>query len=200
MQLAPGRGQGARRAGRRVRARERRRAPPPDADRLDGARQARALPRRRPRSRPTTSGRSSPRPCPGRSGRSPMPSASARPVGRSPSSSDCSRRPPEPVLLAVLHRRVRELLELGDRLAGGANARDRRGKAMGIASEFRAETLADRRGPGRPTSWPPRSTGCVGLDAMVKGAPGTSADEAQRRLAFSLWVMDHTTRRERRTA
>jgi len=34
----------------------------------------------------------------------------------------------------------------------------------------------------------------VELDAMVKGAPGAGQDEAQRRLAFTLWVMDHATR------
>ena len=43
---------------------------------LDGARQAGALSRSTTRSRPTTSVRSSPRPCPARSGRSPTPSAS----------------------------------------------------------------------------------------------------------------------------
>src|SRR3954447_18681214 len=48
---------------------------------------------------------------------------------------------PEPVLLAVLHRRVVELLELGDRLANGA-ALPAAARAMGITSEFRAKTLA----------------------------------------------------------
>ena len=54
---------------------------------------------------------------------------------------------PEPVLLAVLHRRVVELLELGDRLAGGA-ALPAAAKAMGIASEYRAKTLA-----GQARNW-----------------------------------------------
>ena len=48
---------------------------------------------------------------------------------------------PEPVLLAVLHRRVVELLELGDRLAAGT-ALPAAAREMGIASEYRAKTLA----------------------------------------------------------
>ena len=62
---------------------------------------------------------------------------------------------PEPVLLAVLHRRVRELLETGDRLNAGERL-PAVGKAMGVASEFRMETatrpgegLDDRRADGR---------------------------------------------------
>jgi len=35
---------------------------------------------------------------------------------------------------------------------------------------------------------------------MVKGAPGNEQDEAQRRLAFSLWVMDHAGVDRRRSA
>jgi len=107
---------------------------------------------------------------------------------------------PEPVLLAVLHRRVVELLELGDRLADGA-ALPAAAKAMGMASEFRARTLA-----GQARNWTTAELtraldGLVELDAMVKGAPGFEADAAQRRLAFTMWVRDHTVRGggERRT-
>ena len=100
---------------------------------------------------------------------------------------------PEPVLLAVLQRRVVELLELGDRLAGGV-ALPTAAKAMGIASEYRARTLA-----GQTRQW---TTGeltaaladLVVLDAMVKGARGFEADAAQRRLAFTMWVGDHAAR------
>jgi DNA polymerase III delta subunit len=97
---------------------------------------------------------------------------------------------PEPVLLAVLHRRVRELLELGDRLGSGERL-PAAAKAMGIASDFRAQTLA-----GQARLWTTGELtialdGLLELDAMVKGAPGSGQDEAQRRLAFSLWVMDH---------
>jgi len=100
---------------------------------------------------------------------------------------------PEPVLLAVLHRRVVELLELGDRLASG-NALAAAARAMGINSEFRARTLA-----GQTRNWTTGEltaalSGLVELDAMVKGAPGSEADTAQRRLAFTMWVRDHTGR------
>ena len=100
---------------------------------------------------------------------------------------------PEPVLLAVLHRRVVELLELGDRLAGGTSLAAA-AKAMGIASEYRAKTLA-----GQARNWTTDELthaleGLVELDAMVKGAPGSETDTAQRRLAFTMWIRDHTTR------
>ena len=100
---------------------------------------------------------------------------------------------PEPVLLAVLHRRVRELLEIGDRLAGGERLAAA-AKAMGIASEFRAQTLAGQARLWSTEALTAALDGLLELDAMVKGAPGSGQDEAQRRLAFSLWVMDHVAR------
>jgi hypothetical protein len=42
--------------------------------------------------------------------------------------------------------------------------------------------------------------GLVDLDAMVKGMPGEERADGQRRLAFSLWVIDHPGGRLRRTA
>jgi DNA polymerase III delta subunit len=105
----------------------------------------------------------------------------------------------EPVLVVVLHRRVRELLELGDRLGSGANLATA-ARAMGIGSEYRAGMLAAQAREWTTAELADALDGLVELDALVKGAPGTSADAAQRRLAFTLWVMDHTTRRERRTA
>lgn len=97
---------------------------------------------------------------------------------------------PEPVLLAILHRRVVELLELGDRMAGGASLPDA-ARTMGIASEYRARTLA-----GQARRWTTEEltvalAGLVELDAMVKGEPGAETDPAQRRLAFLLWVREH---------
>ena len=101
---------------------------------------------------------------------------------------------PEPVLLAVLHRRIVELLELGDRLASGT-ALPAAARAMGISSEFRAKTLA-----GQARRWTTDELidalgGLVDLDATVKGAPGYAADAAQRRLAFTLWVRKHAAAR-----
>lgn len=103
---------------------------------------------------------------------------------------------PEPVLLAVLHRRVRELLELGDRLAAGERLPSA-AKAMGIASDYRAQMLASQAKAWTTSELTAALDGLVELDAMVKGAPGAGQDEAQRRLAFSLWVMDHVARGRR---
>jgi DNA polymerase III delta subunit len=98
---------------------------------------------------------------------------------------------PEPVLLAVLHRRVVELLELRDRMSNG-DGLPVAARAMGINSEFRARTLA-----GQARHWTIDELGAaladlVELDALVKGVPGSEADAAQRRLAFTLWVDAHT--------
>ena len=100
---------------------------------------------------------------------------------------------PEPVLLAVLHRRVRELLELGDRLAAGERL-PAAARAMGIASDYRAQTLAAQAKSWTTAELTAALDGLVELDAMVKGAPGAGQDEAQRRLSFSLWVMDNVAR------
>lgn len=98
---------------------------------------------------------------------------------------------PEPVLLAVLHRRVIELLELGDRVASGV-ALPTAARAMGINSEFRAKTLAAQARRWGGDELRVALEGLVVLDAMTKGVPGFSGDAAQRRLAFTLWVRDVT--------
>jgi DNA polymerase-3 subunit delta len=99
---------------------------------------------------------------------------------------------PEPVLLAALHKRVRDLLEVGDRLAAGEKPSDVVA-ATGL-HPFVAEKLA-----GQARNWTADElraalTGLLELDAMVKGAPGSEADAAQRRLAFTVWVGDHAGR------
>jgi DNA polymerase III delta subunit len=96
---------------------------------------------------------------------------------------------PEPVMLAILHRRIVELLELGDRLAGGASL-PTAARAMGITSEFRAKTLATQARKWSTDDLTDALAGLLELDAMVKGVPGSETDEAQRRLAFQLWVRD----------
>ncbi len=97
---------------------------------------------------------------------------------------------PEPVLLAVLHRRVVELLELGDRVLAGAKLPDA-ARAMGITSEYRAKTLAAQARKWTTDELTAALRGLVELDAMVKNVPGFETDVAQRRLAFLLWVRDH---------
>ena len=97
---------------------------------------------------------------------------------------------PEPVLLVVLHRRVVELLELGDRLANG-EALPAAARAMGIKSEYRAKTLAAQARQWRTDELSAALAGLVELDAAVKGVPGSEVGGAQRRLAFTLWIADH---------
>ena len=106
---------------------------------------------------------------------------------------------PEPVLLAVLHRRVRELIETGDRLAAGERL-PAIGKAMGVNSEYRMGKLRDQARAWTTAELIAALDGLVELDAMVKGMPGEERGDAQRRLAFSLWVIDHVGGRRRRTA
>jgi len=99
---------------------------------------------------------------------------------------------PEPVILAVLHRRIVELLEIGDRLSGGLNLPEA-ARAMGVNSEFRARTLASQARAWNIRDLTAALEGLVTLDAMVKNVAGYEADTAQRRLAFLLWIRDLVT-------
>jgi len=96
---------------------------------------------------------------------------------------------PEPVVLAHLHRRLRELTEVAGHLASGA-APGSLVRTLGM-KPFRVEKLV---GQARRWTLPglvDALDGLMELDAMVKGAPGSGATDEQRRLAFALWVRDH---------
>ncbi len=97
---------------------------------------------------------------------------------------------PEPVVVVVLHRRIRELLELLDRMPG-AKSLAAAALAMGIKNEFRARRLAEQARKWRPAELIAAIDGLMELDAVVKGAPGRSGGDAQHRLAFALWIGDH---------
>ena len=77
---------------------------------------------------------------------------------------------PEPVILNVLHRRIRELLEVADRMAAG-EALPAIGRAMKIASEFRMRNLAAQARAWSVDELRDALDGLLELDAMVKGAP-----------------------------
>lgn len=94
---------------------------------------------------------------------------------------------PEPVVLAGLHRRIRELLELADRLAAGT-ALPKAAMAIGIRSDFRARLLAAQARTWSIPELEDALEGLLDLDAMVKSAPDSVTSERQRRLAFALWV------------
>src|SRR6185369_10768234 len=95
---------------------------------------------------------------------------------------------PAPVLLAVLHRRLRELVEVQDRLERGESPGSLV-RSMRL-QPFRAETLA---GQAKAWSGPELDAaldGLVELDAQVKGVGGRASTEARDRLAFDLWITD----------
>jgi DNA polymerase III delta subunit len=97
---------------------------------------------------------------------------------------------PEPVIVVVLHRRIRELLELIDRMPAAKNLAEV-GRAMKINSSFRMERLATQARRWQAPELIAAIDGLLELDAIVKGAPDRSSGEAHRRLAFSLWIADH---------
>jgi len=93
---------------------------------------------------------------------------------------------PEPVLVTALHRRLRELLDVADRLAAGATpaslVRSLRLKP------FRAQKLAEHAASWTAGELTAALEGLLELDAMIKRAPGAMVGDAQRRLAWTLWV------------
>lgn len=102
---------------------------------------------------------------------------------------------PEPVVVVVLHRRIRELLELSDRMRT-AKSLAAAALAMGIRSEFRASRLAAQARRWRTDELIAAIDGLVELDAVVKGAPGRGGGDAHHRMAFTLWITDHVAPRE----
>ena len=94
----------------------------------------------------------------------------------------------------VLHRRIRELLELQDRMPG-AKSLAAAALAIGIKSEFRARRLAEQARKWRPDELIAAIDGLLELDAVVKGAPGRGGGDAHHRLAFTLWIGDHVAGR-----
>jgi competence protein ComEC len=95
---------------------------------------------------------------------------------------------PEPVILVQLHRRVREVLEVADHLANGA-APGSLVRTLGM-KPFRVDKLVGQARRWRLDELDAALEGLLELDAMVKGAPDASATDAQRRLAFSLWIRE----------
>jgi DNA polymerase III delta subunit len=98
---------------------------------------------------------------------------------------------PDLVLLSQLHRRIRELIQVADLLAGGA----RPGSLVTTLKlkPYRAERLVEQ---ARAWSLPELDAalhGLLELDATVRGAVG-GASEPRRRLEFSLWVAERAAR------
>ena len=93
---------------------------------------------------------------------------------------------PEPVMLSVLHRRIRELIEVGDHLDAGVDEASLP-RALGL-HPFRVQQLAIQARRWTAAELAAALDGLLELDATVKGAPGSGASEAQRRLGFTLWL------------
>ena len=82
---------------------------------------------------------------------------------------------------------------MADRVAAGESL-PAIGRAMKIGSEYRIRKLAEQARAWTVPDLHAALDGLLELDAMVKGAPGSTADPAQRRLAFLLWVADRVGR------
>jgi DNA polymerase III, delta subunit len=95
---------------------------------------------------------------------------------------------PAPVLLAVLHRRLRELIEVQDRLERGESPGSLV-RSMRL-QPFRAETLAGQAKAWTAPELDAALEGLVELDAQVKGVGGRASSDARDRLAFDLWITD----------
>jgi DNA polymerase III delta subunit len=95
---------------------------------------------------------------------------------------------PAPVLLAVLHRRFRELIEVQDRLERGESPGSLV-RSMRLLP-FRAETLARQARGWTGPELDRALEGLVELDAQVKGVGGRRSSDARDRLAFDLWITD----------
>jgi DNA polymerase-3 subunit delta len=100
---------------------------------------------------------------------------------------------PELVILAQLHRRIREIIEVADHLASGATPGSLV-RTLGL-KPFRAEKLVEQARAWSQSDLDEALLSLVELDATVRGAPGTPVGDAQRRLAFVMWLGEKVGRR-----
>ena len=97
---------------------------------------------------------------------------------------------PEPVLVAVLHRRVRELLLVADHRERGDTIQVT-ARALKL-KEYPARKLWEQGMAWRPGELGAALEGLLELDATLKGDGGS--DVRRRRLAFSLWIAERVAR------
>ena len=96
----------------------------------------------------------------------------------------------EPVVLSMLHRRVRELIAMLDAQLHGETIQDA-ARAMQL-KEYPARKLWEQAQGWRPDELDGALEGLLDLDATLKGE--AAADGRRRRLAFLLWVAEHVAR------
>ena len=99
---------------------------------------------------------------------------------------------PDLVLLVQIHRRIRELIEVADHLAAGATPGSLV-RTLGL-KPFRAEKLVEQARAWTQVELDQALIALVELDATVRGAPGTPAGDAQKRLAYVMWIGDWVAR------
>jgi competence protein ComEC len=99
---------------------------------------------------------------------------------------------PEPLVITVLYRRIRELLEVADRLASGEEP-----QRLPVSMElkpYRAERLVEQARTWTVDELVTALDALVELDAMTRGMPGTPQGGAQHRLAFGVWLLEVVAR------
>jgi DNA polymerase III delta subunit len=98
---------------------------------------------------------------------------------------------PAPVLIAILHRRIRELIQIGDMLAGGASAATIV-KTLGL-NPYRAEKLAQQARCWALPELDAALAGLLELDATFKAREGGGGD-TRRKAALTLWIAEKVRR------
>ena len=107
---------------------------------------------------------------------------------------------PPPVLVAVLHRRIRDLIVAGDLSREGAQPPALM-KALNSKSEYAIGKLVKQARGWSPEELDAALEGVLELDGATKGPDERALSEGQVRLLFLLWLTDRVRRREsRRTA
>jgi DNA polymerase III delta subunit len=92
---------------------------------------------------------------------------------------------PEPVLVALLHRRLRELIEVLDLVSSGSSMPEI-GKAMKIGHEYRIRMLVEQARSWEPHELDAALGGLLDLDALIKSGSG----RRRVQLGFVLWISD----------
>ena len=95
---------------------------------------------------------------------------------------------PLPIVIVVLHRRLRELIIAADHIADGSRPPEIV-KAIG-GHPFRAQKLVEQAHRWSLPELDAALEGVLDLDAMIKGAVDSGSTERQVRLAFTLWMRD----------
>lgn len=97
---------------------------------------------------------------------------------------------PPPVLVAVLHRRVRDLIIANELVAAGATAAQLM-KPLNSKSEWAINKTIKQAMGWSPEELDRALEGVLDLDKATKGKDDHALSEGQLRLTFLLWLTDH---------